>query len=54
MIRTAMSAERDHAQTGFWAHSTLGIRGAQTFIRKTQKDGVHFFQGITEAGSDLG
>ena len=44
--RTAM-----YPLTGSWANSPLGIRGIKVFIEKTQKAGVHHFQGITEAGS---
>ena len=44
--RTAM-----YPLTGSWANSPLGIRGIKVFIEKTQKAGVHRFQGITEAGS---
>ena len=51
MFRVAMSAQRDHPLIGSWANSALGIRGAKTFIEKTQKGGDHHFQGITEAGS---
>ena len=36
---------------GCWENSTLGIRGAKTFIEKTQKGGVLHFQGISKTGS---
>ena len=39
-----------HPQRRSWENSTLGMRGAKTFIEKTQKGGVHHFQGITETG----
>ena len=38
-------------QIGSWRNSTLAIRGAKTFIEKTQKGGVHHFQAITEEDS---
>ena len=51
VVRVAMSAEQDHPSIASWGSSPLGIRVAKTFIKKTQKGGVHPFQGITEEGS---
>ena len=51
VVRGAVSAERDPPQLDSWGNSTLGIGGAKTFIKKTQKGGVHHSPGVTEAGS---
>ena len=52
VVRGAVSAEQDPPQLDSWGNSTLGIGGAKTFIKKTQKGRLHHCQGITEAGPD--